>query len=315
MTEDTRRRLRAVRALAISLLLTVALVFGAELAARHLPLQRGQFSIPDRARCVRRSAVFGTEYLPNCATVNPIERTAFRTNSIGLRDEELRDDGAVRILSAGDSCTWGWAVAQNEAYPQVLQRRLDARFGAKAYRVINAGIPGSTTYDGLLYLRERGLALNPAIVIAGYAWNDSMPLGDIEEELRRQRLVLPLLELDDFLVTESSLWNWLRTKTRGSRPTHLPPRTTPEKLQRNVAEIVRLTRESGAQVLWLEFLDQQIENPYRDSLHTVQAELNVPALRYQGPQLDAVHPTREGYAQLAEDLLRRLEAEGYVGSH
>src|SRR3954464_12282269 len=55
--------------------------------------------------------------------------------------------GAPRIVVLGDSLTAGLGLPIEDAYPAVLQRRLDAK-GLK-YQVINAGISGDTAAGGL----------------------------------------------------------------------------------------------------------------------------------------------------------------------
>jgi hypothetical protein len=42
---------------------------------------------------------------PNCSATS--EGASFRTNAFGRRGPEVADDGAVRILAIGDSCTFG----------------------------------------------------------------------------------------------------------------------------------------------------------------------------------------------------------------
>ena len=142
-------------------------------AARLLHLPSGYFFVATRDNCLQRSVSLGVEFRANCAatwneySLTGTKGTTFHTNGLGLRDDEIEDDSATRILSLGDSCTWGWQVEQNEAYPQVLQRLLDDQSGGRRYRVINAGAPGYTSYQGLVYLRERGLALKPEVVVVG----------------------------------------------------------------------------------------------------------------------------------------------------
>src|SRR5262245_16224621 len=94
------RRTRSVaRDLTISLLLTIAMVLGAEFGIRRLALKLPFFVIPNAINCLQRSALFGMEYAPNCSGVSGAEGTRFRTNSLGLRDTELVEDGRPRILS------------------------------------------------------------------------------------------------------------------------------------------------------------------------------------------------------------------------
>ena len=54
---------------------------------------------------------------------------------------------APRIVALGDSLTAGLGVPRDEAYPAVLQRKLQE--AGSALEVVNAGVSGDTTADGL----------------------------------------------------------------------------------------------------------------------------------------------------------------------
>lgn len=281
-------------------------------AAHMLQLGNHLFLVPTRSNCLRRSASLGTEFRPSCATAWPTgdRDTEFRTNSLALRDSEIEDDGAERILSIGDSCTWGWQVAQEDAYPQVLQRLLDEKAGPGRYRVINAGTPGYSSQQGVVYLRERGLALRPAIVIFGYAFNDAVRDGDLEGALALQRRILPLIEFDDLLLQYSRLWRAMRAATLPA--TNPALRVSPEKFRRNLTEIVRLTRDHGAKPQMIDFSGPGNDGAYTRVMADLSEELALPTVVYRGPKIDIVHPTREGYVELAEAILDRLEVDRYV---
>src|SRR5262249_43379420 len=159
-----------MRKLALAFLPTLALLLVLEGLARMLHPTVPLVLHPSQSNCQQRSALLGQEFRPHCVADTMGKR--FETNELGLRDRALDDDRAPRILAMGDSCTFGWSVEQDEAYPQVLQAMVDREAGAHRYRVVNAGVPGYTSYHGLLYLRDRGLALQPAVVVAGYGFND-----------------------------------------------------------------------------------------------------------------------------------------------
>jgi acyl-CoA thioesterase I len=75
------------------------------------------------------------------------------------------------ILAFGDSLTAGLGLPADAAFPAQLQRRL-AALGLKA-RVINAGVSGDTTADGLARL-DWALADKPALVILELGANDML---------------------------------------------------------------------------------------------------------------------------------------------
>ena len=81
-------------------------------------------------------------------------------------------DGRPIILAFGDSLTEGHGLpAGSPGYPEMLQAELDQR-GYK-YQVINAGVGGDTTGQGLARL-PGGLELHPEIVILELGGNDGL---------------------------------------------------------------------------------------------------------------------------------------------
>lgn len=87
------------------------------------------------------------------------------------------------IACFGDSITAGYGVAPGLTYPDDLQHDLDAR--GYRYRVVNAGISGNTSKDGVDRLRDI-LALHPAVVIVEFGGNDGLrgiPIADTRRNL------------------------------------------------------------------------------------------------------------------------------------
>lgn len=97
-----------------------------------------------------------------------------KINSLGFREDEIpstKPAGEMRILCLGDSVTFGYWVNQNEPWPKVLET-MYREHGVQA-TVINAGVPGYSTFQSLEQWRLKGKALNPDIVILGYCLNDA----------------------------------------------------------------------------------------------------------------------------------------------
>jgi len=213
----------------------------------------------------------------------------------------------------GDSCTWGWGVAQDETYPAVLQTLLDHDTGRGRYQVINAGSPGHTSYQGLTYLRERGLDLHPAIIISGYGFNDPSWIGDLQERLASARRWMPLYTVDDYLLDASTFYRWARWQTHNPGGPGRPPQVPLPDFARNTTEMIDTARQHGARIVLLRFAQSgPLQDMYRDRLAEIATQQGVPMVTYEGPRIDLVHPTAAGYRQLAELLLARLRAEGYV---
>jgi hypothetical protein len=55
--------------------------------------------------------------------------------------------GTIKVVALGDSLTAGLGLSPDEAYPSVLQQRLNAE--GLAYDVVNAGVSGDTSAGGL----------------------------------------------------------------------------------------------------------------------------------------------------------------------
>ncbi len=75
------------------------------------------------------------------------------------------------LVCYGDSITAGLGLPDGQAYPEDLQKLLDAR--GYAYRVVNLGTSGATTKDAVADLPSV-LRLHPAIVIVEFGGNDGL---------------------------------------------------------------------------------------------------------------------------------------------
>jgi acyl-CoA thioesterase I len=80
-------------------------------------------------------------------------------------------DSRPVIVAFGDSLTAGFGADVGSSYPDYLQKDLDAK--GYRYQVINQGISGNTTKDGVDRL-EDALRLKPVLVIVAFGGNDGM---------------------------------------------------------------------------------------------------------------------------------------------
>jgi acyl-CoA thioesterase-1 len=87
------------------------------------------------------------------------------------------------IICFGDSITAGYGLPTGEAYPDFLQKKLDAQ--GYNYKVINQGTSGATTKDALAAL-PFALSKHPAVVIVEFGGNDG--LRGLPVELSRSNL-------------------------------------------------------------------------------------------------------------------------------
>jgi len=102
-----------------------------------------------------------------------------RINSLGLRDREITQElgpGAPRVLALGDSQTFGAGLALADTWPKQLERML--REGVASRReveVVNAGIPGTDTWQHEILLRRLLKMTNPHAVVLALYVNDVVP--------------------------------------------------------------------------------------------------------------------------------------------
>ncbi len=75
------------------------------------------------------------------------------------------------LVCFGDSLTAGAGVDPDQAYPAYLQQLLD-RAGYE-YKVVNAGVSGNTTKDGIDRLDEV-VQMHPQIVVVEFGGNDGL---------------------------------------------------------------------------------------------------------------------------------------------
>jgi acyl-CoA thioesterase-1 len=113
-----------------------------------------------------------------------------------------RED-APRIVALGDSLTSGRGIAKAEAYPAVLQARLED--GGYHYQVLNAGVSGDTSARALRRYRE-ALDGDVKVLILALGANDGLRgvpveriesnLSEIIEEAQRRGIAVVLVGMD-----------------------------------------------------------------------------------------------------------------------
>lgn len=96
------------------------------------------------------------------------------------------------LVCFGDSITAGYGAPAGEAYPDFLQKRLDA--AGYHYKVVNEGVSGATTKDAVAMLPEI-LRLHPTAAIVEFGGNDGLrglPLAATRSNLNQ---VITTLEM------------------------------------------------------------------------------------------------------------------------
>lgn len=176
------------RAIVVVLLLNLTALALGEALARY-------FHVPDRMSGFARRMIVVTDdpdlaYYLRADYETVARGMRVRLNSHGMRGPDVPDapaPGVHRVLALGGSTTFGEALAEDEAWPAVLERELEART-REPYEVLNAGVEGYNTSAELAFLEQRGLPLRPEVVVVGFSlddgnWSPVMgPLGVLVRE-------------------------------------------------------------------------------------------------------------------------------------
>ena len=120
---------------------------------------------------VASSAFTGCHARQAADPVADAEPPAATSAPAAVQSPHADQDGRPLLVCFGDSLTAGHGTDPGESYPDYLQRDLDN--AGYAYRVVNEGISGNTTKDGLDRV-DRVVALHPAIVVVEFGGNDGL---------------------------------------------------------------------------------------------------------------------------------------------
>jgi GDSL-like Lipase/Acylhydrolase family len=85
---------------------------------------------------------------------------------------QIQDTSRPRIIAIGDSNTYGWGVAPQDAWVEVLDRSLPA------VSVINLGFLGYSSFQGYRTLLRYGETLKPQLILASFNYNDRRYIYD-----------------------------------------------------------------------------------------------------------------------------------------
>ena len=153
------------------------------------------------------------------------QKIRVQTNAFGLRDRARtreKPPGVFRILSLGESTTFGDQLEATESYSYLLEELLNADRGAgRPVEVWNCGICSYTSYQSVKWLERDGLSFQPDLVLFFHEMNDFLPtyhrtgdghalgLGRTDRELAAMsRRLGPLAQL----LEKSAFYRWLRIR-------------------------------------------------------------------------------------------------------
>lgn len=155
--------------------------------------------------------------------------------------------GEIRIFFVGDSNTEGEDV---HSFPYLLQKRFE-NIGRNNIKVINAGVTGYTSYQGLLRFKNYILKFSPDILIVSFGWNDVSTFFYGYDKYRKFPTIL--LHLYDHLKNYYFVKFIVSQKIKLSSQKGLDdlPRVSPEDYRKNIIEFVNLSKKKKFEIILL----------------------------------------------------------------
>jgi acyl-CoA thioesterase-1 len=174
------------------------------------------------------------------------------------------------IICFGDSLTAGYGTDPGQAYPDALQKMLDD--SSYPYRVINEGVSGNTTKDGVDRLAHI-IALHPQLVVVEFGGNDGLRGLPIEQTKKNMSTIVDELQANGIKVALAGIT--------------LPPDYGPDYIAKFNAMYPALARQY--KVPLLPFLLKDV--------YGVPGDM----------QDDATHATAQGNKQVAANVAELIE--------
>jgi acyl-CoA thioesterase-1 len=174
------------------------------------------------------------------------------------------------LVCFGDSITAGHGLPPGQAFPDALQRQLDAQ--GFHYKILNQGTSGATTKDAVVSLPAI-LRLHPEVVIVEFGGNDGLRGLPLDQTRRNLDQVLNSLQAAHIRVLLAGIT--------------LPPNYGPDYVH-SFDQVFR-TLAASHHVAFVPMI-------YKDLIH-------VPGTI----QEDGIHPTAKGSEIIAKTLLPALK--------
>ena len=177
------------------------------------------------------------------------------------------------ILFLGDSLTEGLGVNKEEAFPKLVENLIQNEL-KKDITIINGGVSGSTTSDGLSRLKWY-LKKNPYIVLVALGANDGLRGLNLEESQKNLEEIIKYAQESKAKVLLAGML--------------IPPNYGPEYSQR------------------FEKMYQELKNKY--NLKSMPFLLDGVAGKKEFNQKDGIHPNVEGHKYIAKKVYDFIKEE------
>lgn len=262
-----------------------------------------------------------------------------KTNSLGFRDADharIKARNTKRIVVLGDSQTLGWGVAQEDTFAKRLEKIYLSK--GRTVDVINMGVGNYNSSMEVELFREKGLDLDPDMVILAYFVNDTEPTPKLPGFLTRSFLSRSYLAA--FIAERSAkLGRRIRSALPGRDPefvwrTYYSGLYGPENVEnrmftaRSIRELAHICRDRSIRLLivnipelhrldnypfpfataFIRSLAGEVKAPFADMLPALSRFR--PETLWVSPEDDHAGP--KAHEVIAESIYRVIERDGLL---
>jgi len=226
---------------------------------------------------------------------------------------------SIRMLSLGDSNTYGLYLERDQAYPALLQWRWNETHDSPKIEVINLGYPGNSSSKILAELPQALTIHEPDILTLMVGVNDFWipPPESAAGEEARPTAMAWLRQHSRLFKLFYMIKQQLAIPAGGPRADAASPDM--ERLRRNLLAIAELAREHEATLYLLTYPNGEVQAIASEQLREVAGSLDLGLIdieeAFRAPCAGGCdhllffdnHPRAAGHALIADTILRALE--------
>ena len=282
-----------------------------------------------------------------------------RINSLGFLGEEVsspQPEGTIRIVTLGGSITFGmwesWpGINEIDGYPDTV-RELLASNSLERVQIINAGVIGYNSSNGLRLFKTRVLDLEPDVITVKFGFNDFSRLNDPEihiEDPSNGPAGWIFYNLDNWRIVR--LGAHIGQKLNAGTHENKTHQVSPLEFENNLELFIKEARERGIRILFIDtpmsapktltlkaekfFTEytgtgsmeelREIHEEYQAIIKKVTESENVPLLETKDQfnelnqtvfsRNDLIHPNDKGARLIGELLYEKLIELGWLNEN
>ena len=255
-------------------------------------------------------------------------------NSAGFRSNyeynEKKGSGIFRIACIGNSITFGYRRKLNETFTYILEEQLN-KSDKKDYKyeVYNFGVPGYTSYQGLIILKRYVLKYQPDVVVISFGINDERHVVIPDKEQKVKITILSKIEeyIQNLFTYKLLIRFYYLAAEKQFSKKKLVSRVSIDDYKKNLEEMINICKNSNNKVILITppynpifkgtFFGNNMEG-YNKAMREVAMNKKVLLVDFKNKVFelfekekknviwDGVHPDINGNILLAELLSKKI---------